>query len=112
MKPVMSMLQRASAIVAVALACGATACSSSTSNAPGQTGANDVATLEFSPALVVIRKGDTKPIKVTAVMGDGTKKDVTDDIEWSSANQHTATVDEHGTVVGAGAGITTVSATY
>ena len=109
---------RSPGLLGIALAVAATApfvggaCASSSGNPPAQAGPSTISSLDFSPSLVVIRKGDAKPIKVTATMGDGTKKDVTNDVQWISENPGTATVDEHGTVVGAGAGITTVKVTY
>jgi hypothetical protein len=86
-------------------------CSASTNTAPTEVAPSDVANLELSPSLVFVRQGDAKALKVTATLADGTKKDVTADVEWASDNPKTATV-SHGTVVGAGTGITTVRATY
>lgn len=97
---------------ALLVPCAVSACSSSTNSAPAVASPSEVVSLDFSPSLLVVKKGDAKPIKVTATMGDGTKKDVTAEVQWESENPKTATVDSHGTIVGTGTGITTINATY
>jgi hypothetical protein len=99
-------------VVALTLAITGVACSSAGSATPGTANPSDIVSLDVSSSLVVVRKGESKTLRATVTLADGTKKDVTGDVEWKSDNPSTATVTEHGTVVGAGPGITTVTVTY
>ena len=99
-------------VFAMAVPLSGAGCAASSGTSPAQAGPGSIASLDFSPSLVVIRKGDTKPLKVTATMGDGTKKDVTGEVEWASENPDRVTVDTHGTIVGAGIGVTTIKVVY
>jgi hypothetical protein len=112
MKKSASVLGRICVAAALTLPGALIACSSSSNAAPGVTNPSSVVSLEFSPSVALLKKGDAKDLKVTATMADGTKKDVTDEVEWASENPNTATITPKGQLVGTGAGITTINANY
>ncbi len=64
------------------------------------------------PDPCAVGRTDSVHLSALATLPDGTKKDITTDSEWSTANSNTATVDSSGTVVGVNAGVTSITASY
>jgi len=60
---------------------------------------------------LVMSKGDSEQVKLTASYPDGTNKDVTDQAVWSSASAAVAEVYQ-GKITAVGAGTTNITATY
>jgi uncharacterized protein YjdB len=60
---------------------------------------------------LVLKKGDTEKISLTATYADGSTKNVADQASWSSSNPQVAAVDL-GTITAISSGETTVTATF
>jgi len=69
-----------------------------------------IKSIAISPAAPVISAGTTAQLKATATYVDGTQKDVTSLVTWSTATTLTANVTLSGVAVGNSSGITTISA--
>jgi|GEM_PF-4617428 len=71
----------------------------------------EVKALTVSKKTVTMKVGEQVDLKVTATYKDGTKEDVTEDVDWSSSKEDVIDV-EKGELRGLEAGITTLSANY
>ncbi|MGI9951287.1 Ig-like domain-containing protein [Moorellaceae bacterium AZ2] len=71
-----------------------------------------VESLMVEPAQVSLPKGKTQQLKVTAILSDGTRADVTGEAAYNSSDTEVATVSADGKVYGTGTGSATVSITY
>lgn len=60
----------------------------------------------------VLRRGGTLQLRTSAVMSDGTIKNVTNEASYESSNPSAATVSDTGLVTGVGEGATTITAEY
>lgn len=70
-----------------------------------------VQSLSVNKKIVSLKSGHTVQVTLTAVMSDGSKKDVTDSAQWKSNSYKIADVDS-GLLTGVGPGTTTVSASF
>lgn len=93
---------------AVALGSLATAWGCSSENTSSAT----VSALNIRPTPCVVQRTESKKLSVEATMRDGTKRDVTNEANWTTDNTNTLTVSGDGTVVGVSAGVTEVKAEY
>ena len=60
----------------------------------------------------IIRRGGTTQVITTAIMSDGTIKDVTNEANYESSDPSIATVSDTGLVKGLGVGSVTITAEY
>jgi hypothetical protein len=67
-------------------------------------------TLTTTASSMVLKKGESQKIDVTAKYKDGTTKEVSSDVVWTSSNGKAATV-ESGKITAIGSGETTITAT-
>jgi hypothetical protein len=91
--------------VSCVLAAISTACS-------GSTPSSEVSAISLSPSPCVLSRANSRHLTAQATMPDGTKRDITADVSWSTDNANTATVDKSGVVVGVNLGVTKITATY
>lgn len=68
--------------------------------------------ISVSPDSAALKVGKDAQLAVTALYSDGSKKDVTSDADYSTANPSIATVSDTGKVTALGKGETTVTASY
>jgi len=74
-------------------------------------GAAALVGLTVQPGTANVAKGATVQLTATGTYSDGTTKDLTKSVTWSSSNGSTATVSSAGLVTGQGGGSVTVTAT-
>jgi hypothetical protein len=96
-----------SILVLSALLASAAACSSGSS-----TSSSTVSAIALSPDPCAVGRSDSIHMSALATLPDGTKKDVSSEADWTTANSNTATVDSSGVVVGVNAGVTSITAAY
>jgi len=63
-----------------------------------------------SPAQAILDVGETAPLQALLVFSDGSSKDVSSEVGWSSSNETAATVDRFGVVTGKAAGSADITA--
>jgi hypothetical protein len=71
-----------------------------------------VAAVAVTPPQPRLARGTTRPLTATATMTDGTIRDVTTEVQWSSSDPNVATIDEGGVVAAAEAGTTSIRAVF
>jgi len=76
----------------------------------GQPGSATLTGLAVTPASSTVIVTKTQSLQATGSYSDGTTKDLTASVTWSSANTNTASVSAAGVVTGAATGVTTVTA--
>lgn len=76
----------------------------------GQPGSATLTGLAVTPPSATVIVSKTQPLQATGSYSDGTTKDLTASVTWSSANANTASVSAAGVVTGAATGVTTVTA--
>jgi uncharacterized protein YjdB len=89
------------------------ACSGMKSQSNGGGGGGGSATLTgltVTPLSATVIVSKTQSLKATGSYSDGTSKDLTASVTWSSADANTASVNAAGVVTGTATGITTVTA--
>ena len=79
---------------------------------PGNGTTATVSQVVLNTASLTVYVGRDGAVTATAVMSDGTAKDVTGSAQWSSNNTAVATVDAYGRITGVKAGYATVTAMY
>lgn len=67
--------------------------------------------LEVFPKNATIKKDETKEFRATIYYTDGSSRDVTNEVNWTVANNHIASI-ENGKVTALDEGETTITATY
>jgi trimeric autotransporter adhesin len=67
--------------------------------------------VDVSPAIDDVPKGETQQLSATGVYSDGTTKNLTDTVTWSTSSSTIATVSSTGLVDGAATGAATIMAT-
>ncbi|WP_417884291.1 Ig-like domain-containing protein, partial [Vibrio rumoiensis] len=67
--------------------------------------------IQVTPPLVNIAKGQTQQLTATAMYSDGNSSDISDSVTWTPADPATATVTPAGVLTGVKSGVTTVTAT-
>ena len=92
-------------LVGLALLLG-TACTASS------TPSSTVSAISLSPAPCGVGRANSVQMVATATMPDGTKKELSSGVTWTTGNNDTATVNSTGIVVGVNTGITAVTAAY
>jgi hypothetical protein len=81
--------------------------------APGpKPGEAHIERIEVSPKSVVLKPGQSQPLKVTAFFSDGSAQDVSRWAKYTAGNTAVATVDDFGVVKVAGHGEGTITAWY
>lgn len=79
----------------------------------GGTGPGDVISdIILNTQTLTVYVGKASSITATAIMGDGSAKDISGQAVWSSSNSGVATVDSFGRITGLKAGTATVTATH
>src|SRR5690242_15593509 len=96
---------------AVLLCVVAAACSSNAPPATVTPPPKALRSLTVSPAPTFLATGDTRRLTAIGHYDDGSSKDLTAAVTWSSSNPVAAAVDAGGAVTAAGQGTTTVTAT-
>lgn len=71
-----------------------------------------ISRIEILPAVMTLAGGFSQAASATAVYGDGTRIDVTDQAQWASTNAAVASVSATGLVTAHTAGIASISAAY
>ena len=66
----------------------------------------------LNTSTLTVYAGKASSITATAIMGDGSAKDVTSSAVWSSSNSGVATVDSYGRITGVKAGTATITVNY
>src|SRR5947209_6856248 len=70
-----------------------------------------VVSIKLTPVNPTLRVGQTQQYAATATMSDGTTKDVTTSVTWTTGNSGVATISSTGLVTAQTSGTTTVTAT-
>ncbi len=68
--------------------------------------------LTIAPAVVSIAKGTSQQFTVTGTYSDGSMQDLTNVVTWNSSSPSVATISASGAAMGAGVGMTSISASY
>ena len=72
----------------------------------------EVTSLVVTPNQVTINEGETAQFNAIATFVDGTTRDVTGELTWTSTDQTVAAVDANGLLTGTGAGQATISGSF
>ena len=70
-----------------------------------------IVSLAATPTTLAIRVGDSEQLAAAATLSDGSSRDVTGGVQWSTSDGLVVTADVNGVVTAVGAGDATVTAT-
>ncbi|HLH09143.1 MAG TPA: Ig-like domain-containing protein [Terriglobales bacterium] len=74
-------------------------------------GPNDLSSFTISPLNPAVKPTGTVAFSASGYFGDGSTRDITSTVTWTSSNTSIATIDSTGTATGVALGSTTITAT-